>query len=162
MNSVGTPQYQQNTIQSLTIYIHSFHFKFPNDEFEEKRWHVKWNLLVCADKHFWIMFFFLAWSNLHGKNCVWGSCDWTTSSHAKVNLAKKIHHSDFIYILQRLRRKRMARIRVLRRCIVIKSDCCFHGYRDLSLFGGTTIVFYIPNSRDWNNTVLRVIAINSF
>ena len=34
--SVGTPQYQQNTIQSLTIYIHSFHFKFPNDEFDKK------------------------------------------------------------------------------------------------------------------------------
>ena len=39
MHSVVTPQYQQNTIQSLTIYlyIHSFHFKFPNDEFEEKK-----------------------------------------------------------------------------------------------------------------------------
>ena len=39
----------------------------------------------------------------------------------------------------------MARIRVLRRCIVIKSDCCFYGYWDLSLFGRDDNCFLYPN-----------------
>ena len=39
MHSVGTPQlqYQQNVIQSLTMYIHSFQFKFPNEEGKKRK-----------------------------------------------------------------------------------------------------------------------------
>ena len=47
MHSVVTPQYQQNTIKGLTIYKHSFHFKFPNDKFD-------WDLSLFGgdDNHF--------------------------------------------------------------------------------------------------------------
>ena len=156
MHSVVTPQYQQNTVQSLTIYmyIHSSHFKFPNDEFEEKRRKKKKEVdflacemkFICTDKHFWIMFFFVAWSNLDGKNCVWGSCDWTTTSHAKMNLATEIHHTDFSYHCKDFKGKKWQVSEFYAGASSSKAIVAsIYRYWDLSLFGGDNNRFLYPN-----------------
>ena len=115
MHSVGTPQYQQKyhpESDHLYIYIYA-RFKIPQWRIQRKKKEKKrggsvkvimgsrfsgmWNEIYwfVLTNIFWIMCFFVAWSNLHGKNCVWGSCDWTTTLHAKMNLAMEVQHTDF-------------------------------------------------------------------
>ena len=99
---------------------------------------------------------------LKTKFFIGGSCDWTTTSHAKMNLAMEIHHTDFSYHCKDFEGKEWHVFEFYAGASSSQAIVASMGTGTCPCLVGTTIIFYIPISRDWNNAVLRVITINSF